>query len=223
MRVRRSRLIYLAVGALLLGLLSWQIYRMSVFRPAKNFHEVDPGKYYRSAQLTREEFDEAIREHGIKTIINLRGAGPGEKWYDDEEAVARERGVKLLNFGFSTKHVPHRKALLPLLEALKTAERPILVHCRSGADRTGEVSTLYEMLYMGKNKEEALEQLSLRYLYVRPFAPAKRMFIDDWQGEDWARYQYDPCDPKYEAYYERSFTPGGNCPTVFPPRNGKSD
>lgn len=209
MRFSSKKAFATATAALFLAFVGWRVYVASTFRPAKNFHEVDPGKFYRSAQLTGDEFADAIERFGIKTIINLRGAGPGEAWYDDEARVSKEKGVELLNFGFSTKHVPHRHALIPFLDALKTAKRPILVHCRSGADRTGEVSTIYKMLYMGKTKEEALDQLRWRYLYVRAFAPAKRMFIDDWQGEDWARREYDPCVPKYSAYYEQN---ASNCP-----------
>jgi protein tyrosine/serine phosphatase len=211
---RARRIVKAAAIAFALALVGWRVYVASTFRPAKNFHEIDPGRYYRSAQLTGDEFAEAIRAYGIKTIINLRGAGAGEAWYDDEERAARENGAKLLNFGFSTKHVPHRSSLLPLLDALRAAARPILVHCRSGADRTGEVSAIYEMLYMGKSKEEALGQLSWRYLYVEPFAPAKRLFVEDWQGEEWAKRAYDPCIPKYAPYYEHA---GNNCPTIFPP------
>ena len=210
---KRRRFAWAGFSAALIALVTWRIYVASTFRPAKNFHEVDPGKFYRSAQLTGDEFSEAIRDYGIKTIINLRGASPGEGWYDDEVRAAREQGVAHLNFGFSTKQVPHRTSLLPLLEALHTVRRPILVHCRSGADRTSEVSAVYAMLYMGQTKEQAMRQLNLRYLYVEFFAPAKRLFVQDWQGEAWARDSYDPCLPKYAAYYDQV---ADYCPTAFP-------
>lgn len=212
----RKRILWSLVAVVTLSLLGWRIYVSSTFRPAKNFHVVEAGKFYRSAQLTGEEFQEAIDTYGIKTIINLRGAGPGDEYYDETEKVTRARGVKMLSYGFSTKHVPHRKSLLPLLETLRTAERPILVHCRSGADRTSEVSALYAMLYMGRTKEQAMdEQMGWDKLHFELFAPAKKMFINDWKGEDWARDEYDPCIPKYKDYYEQD----RYCPSVFPAKS----
>jgi hypothetical protein len=45
----------------------------SIFRISKNFYEIDPGKYYRSAQLTKFELEDVVKRHGIKTVISVRG------------------------------------------------------------------------------------------------------------------------------------------------------
>ena len=55
-----------------------------------NFHTVEEGALYRSAQLSADELQTAIRDHGIKAILNLRGAHPGEPWYDGEVAVSND-------------------------------------------------------------------------------------------------------------------------------------
>ena len=54
-----------------------------------NFHTVEQGAFYRSAQLSKAELQTAIREHRIKAILNLRGAHPGEPIA--HETVNRER------------------------------------------------------------------------------------------------------------------------------------
>lgn len=170
-------------------------------RVSKNFHEVDAGQYYRSAQLKGHEIQRAIDELGIKTIINLRGGNRDDEWYQDERAVAEANGVKLIDIGMSAKRLPHREDLIKLLDSFETAERPLLVHCQGGADRTGEASAIYQMLYMGKSKEEALKMLTIKYLHLKKRMPAKRYFIDElWQGEDWARHEYDPCHSDYRYY-----------------------
>jgi hypothetical protein len=101
----------------------------------------------------------------------------------------------------SAERLPHRKDLIRLLDAFKNSPRPILLHCQAGVDRTGEASAIYEMLYMGKSKKEALEMLSLKFGYLESNEPAKIYFIRDvWQGETWAREQYFPCSGQYHFY-----------------------
>jgi hypothetical protein len=58
-----------------------------------NFHTVEDGQLYRSAQLSKAGFAAAIDAHGIRSVLNLRGANPDSAWYIDELAVTSERGV----------------------------------------------------------------------------------------------------------------------------------
>lgn len=166
-----------------------------------NIHTVEAGKLYRSAQLEEKKLDKLVKEKGIKTIINLRGAKPGEDWYEADVAVAARYNIRLVDIGMSAKRLPHKKDLIALLEAFETVERPILIHCRAGVDRTGEAAALYQMLYMGKTKKEALKMLSPKYFHFEFFMPAKKYFIRDvWQGVEWAINEYDPCSGKYKYY-----------------------
>ncbi len=176
------------------------VYRAATFRPMRNFHVVDDGRFYRSAQPTADELDELVHRYGIKTVINLRGSQPGEWWYDDEARELKTLGVTLVNLGFSTENVQNRQDWLDYLHTLDTAERPILVHCRSGADRTSETSAIYAIEFMGKSKEAALnEQMSLSDLYVQLFQPAKRLFVENYQGREWLK-TYDPCANDFRKY-----------------------
>ena len=60
-----------------------------------NFHEVDAGRFYRSAQLPPTILDEVIQDYGIRTVINLRGRSPHKEWYLQEVATcARTRVVR---------------------------------------------------------------------------------------------------------------------------------
>lgn len=176
------------------------IYRSSVFRPAKNFHEIDPGKFYRSAQLAKDEFDEVVKKYGIRTVINLRGSQPGEWWFDDEKAALDRLNVHFENLGFSTEQLQTKEDWIKYIDLLKTAERPILVHCRSGADRTGEASAVYMHDYMHVSREQVLEQVSVRYLHVPMFMPAKRLFVENYEGPEWLLTHYNPCEPRFRAY-----------------------
>ena len=59
-----------------------------------NFHTVEEAAFYRSAQLGKDELQAAIREHQIRSVLNLRGAHPGQAWYDEELAVSQALGVQ---------------------------------------------------------------------------------------------------------------------------------
>jgi protein tyrosine phosphatase (PTP) superfamily phosphohydrolase (DUF442 family) len=59
--------------------------------------------------------------------------------------------------------LPYRSELSRVFEALDTSQRPLLVHCRQGSDRTGLVSTIWLHDYKGEALPKAREQLALFY------------------------------------------------------------
>ncbi len=174
----------------------------------KNFYEVDPGKFYRSAQLTGEEIREITTQYGIKTILNLRGSELEEEWYREEVQAASDLGVSLITIPMRADTIPHRDHILELLQAFEESERPILVHCKSGSDRTGEATAIYQMEYMNFPKEKALEEsLRVRFLHFRLFTPAKSYFIQNYGGKKWVLWDYFPCFQEWEHYERPTFCP----------------
>lgn len=168
--------------------------------PACKYYEVDTAKVFRSAQPSADNIKEAANA-GIKTVINLRGPNPGHTWYDAEKEATTKAGILQIDIPMSADRLPHRRDLIKLLDAFKTVPRPMLIHCMAGVDRTGEASAIYQMLYMGKSREEALKMLSSEFMHYEVNKPAKIYFIRDvWQGEEWARNEYDPCSGKYKHY-----------------------
>ncbi len=169
-----------------------------------NFHEVEPGVFYRSGQLSKTELNLILPSYHIKTVINLRGVNESADWYRDEVEVTSKLGVKLINISMNSREIPDRAGTLRLLEAYHTAEAPILIHCLSGADRSGEASALYEMAILGKSKDQALQMLSAKFHHFDFFRPAKRYFIEIYQGEDWLRKAYHPCNGEFKFYDTKS-------------------
>ncbi|MEM7168279.1 MAG: dual specificity protein phosphatase family protein [Planctomycetota bacterium] len=167
---------------------------------SRNFHEVDPQQLYRSGQLTSSELEAVIGEHGIRTVINLRGARPETEWYRDEIATCARLDVAHVDLRMSAQRIPHREHLCQLLDEFALAERPILVHCAGGSDRTGLATAIYAIEYMGHTKSEALQQLSLAYFHVPALAPSKHYFLEIYEGQEWAYAVYDPCAQNYEYY-----------------------
>ena len=49
------------------------------------------------------------------------------------------------------------------MRILRDAPKPLLIHCRSGADRTGLASVIYQAVIKGMDEDRAESQLSLRF------------------------------------------------------------
>jgi protein tyrosine/serine phosphatase len=64
-----------------------------------------------------------------------------------------------------------------ILTILRDAPKPILVHCRSGADRTGFVAALYRYAIAGESAEASARELSLRYGHF-PYLVSKSGAMD---------------------------------------------
>ena len=130
----------------------------------RNAHEVAPG-VYRSAQPAPADIA-AWARRGVKTIVNLRGPATSAALLLEEEACARAN-VALVNFRVYSREAPTAETLAGLQTLFRTIEHPVLMHCKSGADRVGLAATLYLFFMKGAPLDEAMGQLSLRYGHIR--------------------------------------------------------
>lgn len=118
--------------------------------------------------------------------------------------MLQKLSAQFYNINMSSRRLPHKKDLVRLLNIYKHAPRPILVHCKGGADRTGEAAALWVLDQQKKRKKDALKQLSIWYWHIRFKFPSKRFFIKLWKGRQWALHHYDPT--KYKKYYPIEFS-----------------
>ena len=145
-----------------------------------NFHTVVEGELYRCRQLSMEKMAEYIEEYGIKTVLNLRR--PVEDGHDisgllqEEEKMVRGMGLEYYNVPLNTTKMTPVEKLEEILAIFQKAEKPMLIHCLAGSDRTGEVSALYK-LYKGYTQREALQELIYGYGHLALFFPKKRQLI----------------------------------------------
>jgi protein tyrosine/serine phosphatase len=128
-----------------------------------NFHAIVAGEAYRSGQPSPDQIKAYREKFHIASIINLRGAQPGSGWYDAEVRAANELGIQHLDFAMSA-----RKALTPersraLIAMMKSAAKPVLIHCQAGSDRTGLAAALYMAAVAGIDEETSEAQLSIRF------------------------------------------------------------
>jgi protein tyrosine/serine phosphatase len=65
-----------------------------------------------------------------------------------------------------------------VLDIIRNAPKPLLVHCRSGADRSGLVSALYRLVDEGASVDQADRELSLIYGHF-PYLTSRSKAMDD--------------------------------------------
>jgi len=166
---RRTIIVPLAAVLILCGLY------ISYLKLYGNFHAITPGEAYRSAQLYKGlNLEHYIRKYRIRSILNLRGAHAGDGWYDGEIEVSARYGVAHYDLALSASRQMTAGELRDMLEIFRTAPRPILIHCYSGADRSGLASAIWKLYVDGRTKEEASKQLSVFYGHI-PLAGKQNM------------------------------------------------
>ena len=143
-----------------------------------NVHAVQAGIVYRSAQLDQDDFESIIKSRKIRSILNLRGEDANERWYRSEMAAVQATGVRHFDYGIGSTSYVDAKQVKEILAILRSAPKPLLIHCASGADRTGLVAALYLAEIEGKPVEEAAQQLSILYGHF-PYLGSRTVAMDN--------------------------------------------
>ena len=130
----------------------------------RNFHQIAPG-VFRANQPTPHRIRTWVRM-GFKSVLNLRGATPYAHYLLEQEQCDA-LGLPLYNLRIWARQLPPRSRLLELIAIFEQMEKPVVMHCKSGADRTGIAAGIYLMLFEGRDVAAAKEQLSMKYLHWR--------------------------------------------------------
>lgn len=113
-----------------------------------NLHVIDPvTRIWRSGQPSQEEFRK-LAELGFRSVLNLR------RFHSDREALA---GTGLREYHMKT-FMPAEKEMIEALRIILMAEKPLLIHCRHGSDRTGAIAAGYRIVCNNWTLEKALAE-----------------------------------------------------------------
>ena len=151
-----------------------------------NFHVLVAGEAYRSAQPTPERLNAIVRTYGVRSVLNLRGENRGSGWYDAEVTASRRLGVTHIDYRMSSKDRFDQSRAQQLIEIMRTAPKPLLIHCNGGADRSGLASALYLAAIAQQGHFRSELQLSPIYGHVPlPFLRAFPMTSSFESLEGW--------------------------------------
>lgn len=173
-----------------------------------NFYQIAPG-VYRSNQPDHRRLAR-YKAMGIKTIVNLRGEDRFAHYLLEQESCAA-LGLTLVDAKLWAREAAPRNKIVGVIDALRAAEKPLVFHCKSGADRAGFVAALYLLVFEGADIAEAKKQLGLKYIhldftktgvqdYVLRVYEA-RLTLGEIGFEDWIRTEYRAkvIQPAWEA------------------------
>jgi protein tyrosine phosphatase (PTP) superfamily phosphohydrolase (DUF442 family) len=135
-----------------------------------NVGVVDAGRVYRSAQPVGD-LPRAIARLHLASILNLRGGSEDDAWYAAEVRAARDGGVDFYDLPMSATRRPRRRELLILLDLFERCRYPLLIHCKSGSDRTGLAAAIYLMSRREWAPDRAEGAFSLQYGHIPVFGP----------------------------------------------------
>jgi tyrosine-protein phosphatase SIW14 len=163
----------LIAGILVVVVAAPAVHFRKVYAGSKRLREVEPGKAYRSGELTADGFAEAVERFHIRTIINLQDDHPDPdidshfivSGKTKESELCRQLGVNYVAIApdlISKSSSPGQRptAIDRFLAVLDDPSNyPVLWHCRAGLNRTGVMTAIYRMEYNGWNRGAAIEEL----------------------------------------------------------------
>ncbi|MCD1627069.1 tyrosine-protein phosphatase [Seohaeicola saemankumensis] len=125
-----------------------------------NSAEVAPG-VYRSNQPGQKRLA-AVKEKGVRSVLYLRGNTRSAP-FRAEAAACKALGLDLHVFHMSAHRLPDASRIMALIDVFRQIEKPILMHCRAGADRTGLASAIYLLALENASIEDARSMLSAQF------------------------------------------------------------
>ncbi len=107
---------------------------------------------YRGAQPNKQGFIQ-LKNMGIKTIINLRSNHSDIEMLDGLD-------LQYVEIPMSVWSVDDKEVCQFLKIVTNHRNRPVFVHCKRGADRTGVMVAIYRVYVESWNKKMAIKELS---------------------------------------------------------------
>lgn len=149
---------------IVLAFVAWNNGLRDRFIP-KNLGVVEPGKLYRSGQISAALIKPVLQKFHIKVIVDLaaRGAPPADVAAETSASAALGIDHELFPLsGNGTGSLDFYADAITAVAHAEAAHKPVLVHCVAGAQRTGGVIALYELLVEHRPESQVYAQL-LRY------------------------------------------------------------
>jgi protein tyrosine phosphatase (PTP) superfamily phosphohydrolase (DUF442 family) len=131
------------------------------FVPRK-LRTIDAGQIYASGQIDRHLLRQVLARDHIKVIVSLVAEDPTDPDAAAESKAAREMGIErfvdpLNGDGTGNIHA-YVDAVAQIAEAQKE-NKPVLIHCSSGAQRSNGATFYYRVLVQHWNADDAAREM----------------------------------------------------------------
>lgn len=174
---------------------------------SSNLHTVVEGKIYRSAQPSGEQLAEWIEDLSLRSVVNLRGrkSHDDRRWLVEEIATAERAGIEHVSIRMSAGDVPPAQTLRELVRTLDTAPRPLLLHCKAGAERSALAAAVVVLLETG-DLDAARAEFALDKGFVHWINPRLPRVLDAYAA--WLAERSEASTPdRFRAWVETEYAP----------------
>ena len=159
----------------------------------RNFYRVSD-EFYRSEQPKASDIRD-LKELGIRTIVSLR------HYHPDSREFARA-GVAEIQYKMDAGSVSSSD-LIAVLRIIRSAKKPVLLHCWHGSDRTGFIAAGYRIVMMGWSADKAIQELRLGgYGYHERYYPnittaLRELDVTSVRNAVFGRTPHRPLNPEF--------------------------
>jgi protein tyrosine/serine phosphatase len=169
------------VAAVALGVWVWDDAIAPDLFP-KRFHTVAEGRVYRSGKLTPAAMERVVRQHAIRTVVDLGAYDPGSPGDLRQARTAAALGVDRVRFNLVGDATGNPNYYVEALRIMRDPARwPVLVHCGAGTERTGCVTILYREIEQGWGEARAFAEADdIGHSPTRN--PKLRQVLERWRG-----------------------------------------
>ena len=218
---RRKRRIGAAIALGLTLIVLGAVFHRPLLRG--NVGTVAPGLVVRCAQ-PKGNLDDLLETYRPRSILNLRGGSYADGWYAAEVLAADRLGIDFYDFPMQATRRPSRLELLTLIDLMEHCRYPLLIHCKSGADRTGLAAAIYLLTRQGADPDRALGAFSIAFGHV-PIGGPERLHEPIEEYRDWLATEGRSHRPGLfrdwvARHYRDEGEPGSIAPLTPGPRMG---
>lgn len=159
----KKQILKIVLSILVIVALFWAKSYFYDYKINHNLKVISEGKVYKSGVIPPEDIADFVKEHQIKSIIDLRFPGTGDDVNNPEipveliaekEAAAKIKGLNYFNIG--SDQVPKSENLEAFFKVMDNkANYPVLIHCFHGVGRAEMYSAIYRIEYENWERDEA--------------------------------------------------------------------
>lgn len=163
---KKKNLIKIILSLIVIAALFWAKSYFYDYKINHNLKVISEGKVYKSGVIPPEDIADFVKEHQIKSIIDLRFPGTGDDVNNPEipveliaekEAAAKIKGLNYFNLG--SDQVPKPENLEAFFKIMDNkGNYPVLIHCFHGVGRAEMYSAIYRIEYENWTNDDARKE-----------------------------------------------------------------
>jgi protein tyrosine/serine phosphatase len=159
---------------------AWLWWHENHFVP-RRFGVVEQGHIYRSGQISSSLIKEILVKYKIGVVVSLSADSENNADKIAEKQTAAELGIEREVFPLSGNGIGDINNYAGAIAAIYRAQKeqkPVLIHCDTGAQRTGGVVAAYQLLVRKKDASSVVREM-MRYGWNQKRNPALLPYLND--------------------------------------------